>query len=474
MFIPNHDADLSLIPTQSLPFKLWFVPVVTRTVAEAFSNEQMSIENADILSGCKCIATAAIPLYDLYTSRAYFDGRVSWHLCGRDTSHGFITASVHKLNNDSPSVSNALNGEPSHIKPTNLQRSFCFSPEVTRRQSIDPPSCSSLSNKRKIDSGISARKSIKRSRVTETLLLRDATFGNARYGTGSESNPDITTANGQEVGKQDTIDQRKDSSDEKYDACDKAYSTESTSDQSKPYSAPSVASEGANNCHSSESTSFCRRGSEERGANTPTQDEQQGSLCVDTCERASSPVLVALRCQDKGVCTSPVEEYSNKKVDEPFSSSNKPSDSETVPVSNFDAKDDARYVSNKDDMDKQSNARSLNSCLERDDRESNSIRPRRLRSHVMHNYFASPRTNCNELGRLTSAKSPTLFPSTSSLLNRGCSALPNFRSPIASHTDHFPPDDTRPMRHKPATEFTSRSRGLSNRERIERIFSGKK
>ena len=481
ILLPNHESDLSLIQTQSLLFKLWFVPVVTSTVARAFSKNQMRMANAHFLNGCKGVATAAIPLYDLYTLRAYFDGRVTWNLCNHDTSQGFIAAEVHKLDDESNDASNSLDRvhfeanaikpQLSHIKPTNLQRSVCHSPEVTKRQSIDPPSCSSLSNKRKIYSGISACRSIKRSRVSEASSI-DARSRNDKHGIGFEysAGTDIHMVNEQEIRTHQADDPKKDSSGTKHGDCDKAPSIDCTSEQSKPCSASGIALHAADHDHSSESKSSYGCDSKERCPKTPMQHSRQGLTCVETCERGSSPVLVALRCADIGVCTSPFEERSHERVEQ--------TDSETKPAPNLDIKDDARSDVNKDyNINQRSNSSSLNPCPGQDDQEGiNSVRPRRLRSHVMQNYFASPRANnCGEFGSITSVQSPVLFPSSSSLLNRRSATLSStFRSPTEPKSDYLPADHARPRIQKPDIEPTTRSKVLSNRERIERIFSGKK
>jgi len=176
--------------------------------------------------------------------------------------------------------------------------------------------------------------------------------------------------------------------------------------------------------------------------NTPISIQENTK--PETCEKGSSPLLVALRYMDAAVCTSPCEksptspswECPRESVAEnPGCYVTAPEKGEEQKMTASGHKNHPQYnLDVRNDTGQYSTRSSVNQCL-------------RLRSQARQNYSASL------------AKSPTLY-QTSSLLKRN-SMSSSFRSPVSSHLDTT--DRSPPIK-----------RLTNHRERIERIFSGKK
>lgn len=421
------ESNLTKIQTQTLIFKLWFVPVMTQAVVEAFSNKEAQAAKAHsstaCLEGSKVVATASVPLYSLYTSDLSFDGKVSWVLSGLDTACGFIAATVHRI----------------QVKPNSSPcNNFGCSPEVTLRQSVDPPSSihswSNLSvndrmkndlNKRKVASqGLFLRRGFKRSRLLQNDLVTSETGSKSHLGSDSSSPRSMNAEIGRHQFNEHTS------------------NLEEQNRVSKSCEASTNAS-CASPCQDMSST-------ENAFDKTPisTQEKTKPVLQrAETCEKGSSPLLVALRYADAAVCTSPCEESTSPARECPRESIAGTS------VSCYATAPEKGERKMTADMHK-NNAEHNNSCVlnntcQSSDRSSVKqylgqmdgvdirVRPHRLRSQARHNYSAS-------------SLSPSLNQDTS-LLNR------NFRSPVSSRLDR-----------------SDKRSSLTNRERIERIFSGKK
>ena len=176
--------------------------------------------------------------------------------------------------------------------------------------------------------------------------------------------------------------------------------------------------------------------------NTPISIQENTK--PETCEKGSSPLLVALRYMDAAVCTSPCKksptspswECPRESVAEnPGCYVTAPEKGEEQKMTASGHKNHPQYnLDVRNDTGQYSTRSSVNQCL-------------RLRSQARQNYSASL------------AKSPTLY-QTSSLLKRN-SMSSSFRSPVSSHLDTT--DRSPPIK-----------RLTNHRERIERIFSGKK
>jgi len=154
--VPNYENDTERILTQTLQFKLWFVPVITTTIAAMID----AGKTKDIISlkGCTVISTAKCPLYHLYSIKGYYSGRLPWSMVlhgDQNKSYlGCISTSVRRVKthpcpirmlsaqNERRSPDNA---EQCHVmstlKPTNLAVSFSHEQDEYIRQSvgIDPP-----------------------------------------------------------------------------------------------------------------------------------------------------------------------------------------------------------------------------------------------------------------------------------------------------------------------------------------------
>ena len=154
--VPNYEHDTENILTQTLQFKLWFVPVITTTIAAMIDDDKTK----DIISlkGCTVISTAKCPLYHLYSIKGYYSGRLPWSMVlhgDQNKSYlGCISTSIRRVKihpcpirmlltqNERHSPENA---EQCHVmstlKPTNLAVTFSHEQDEYIRQSvgIDPP-----------------------------------------------------------------------------------------------------------------------------------------------------------------------------------------------------------------------------------------------------------------------------------------------------------------------------------------------
>jgi hypothetical protein len=407
--VPNCESDLSSLQHQSLVFKLWFVPVVTKAMIEQVETSTM---NAYSLNGCQVAATAYIPLYHLYTPQAYFDGKVPWQISrgslndnlNLHATQGYIQATVHKLNDNSPRLESLL----------------------TRRQSIDPPTCTHLSNKRKTNNLTSTLRGFKRSR-----FLQNESESSATLLTAANDNPATDV--------------------ESHDCSSKiGDANERPSFKSPEADKMSVEMPCCDLKHNSENEtkeSIDNHTTQVQDCSKPTPPQ--------TCERASSPVLAVLRYADVGVCTSPLGENSQ---------------SDTNNADQFNSDNKVRHPSRS----------SLSQRLGHDGGGYDSIWSHRLRSQqhqTAFSYFASPKHSRGTVeGVYRSVRSPTSLQHTSNLLNRRHTVSSNYQSPVNSMQKPLRSNNKSPT--KDGDECGARSQSaikttLSNRERIERIFSSK-
>ncbi|KAL3784016.1 hypothetical protein ACHAWO_005692 [Cyclotella atomus] len=421
LHISDYEMDLAKLQLQCLEVKLWLVPVVTRTVAEMFNQDRVTQSEAHCLSGCQLIATAPLPLYHLYTSQTQFDGRVAWSVRGQIESSGFVAARVNRL-------------FETNRHQLGLNHNICSSPTINRRQSVDPPPSSSMSNKRKVGSTATIRceevlncRSIKRTRLmlndSDTSADAESLETQIREQTGSH-----LTSSDKEVGESNSTCTR---------------DLDSFVSQSRQ--------EGATSTNTA----------------TPVRDSNHVvHHHVHTCERGTSPVLVALRYADAGVCTSPCEKTANEsKVRSTHEPGIERNDSST-PLHDSSVTENLEQQVHQHKTASHSNA--TNDVLHEPGCESdlNRVRPHRLRSQLIQSYFSSPRAIHSTVQGYRSIRSPVTS-------NQNTFNKMNTVSFVA--TVQSPPGISSGRIRNPSAQKSSPSiKPLSNRERIERIFSGKK
>jgi hypothetical protein len=152
--VPDYEDDTAMILTQTLQFKLWFVPIITTTIAAMIDADKAK----DIISlkGCTVISTAKFPLYHIYSVKGYYSGRVPWSIAlyrhQREIFVGFISTSMHRVIiqpcpvrmlqafDDECSPANQCH-VMSTLKPTNLEVSFSHEhvENISQNVCIDPP-----------------------------------------------------------------------------------------------------------------------------------------------------------------------------------------------------------------------------------------------------------------------------------------------------------------------------------------------
>lgn len=408
--IPDYELDLAKLQLQCLELKLWHVPVVTRAIAEMFSQDKFTPREANCLSGCKLVATASLPLYHLHTPQAHFDDRVAWSVDGQLGSYGFVAARVHNLHETSPTY---------HMKPMTLERSFCSSAIINRRQSVDPPPSSSMSNKRKVGSAATTHdeEALKCRSIKRTRIMPNA------------SDTLIDEKSAQMMGEPD--------SGLTYQSDNKCPHVDVDSCASKNRQEGTMAADKA----------------------TP---EQEFNIAVHkhahTCERGSSPVIVALRCADAGVCTSPYEEPTNDSTARPSRQPVTENNDSATPLHPDTAEDSESYMCHRNAVG-HSNLAYTASHEPVYESDLNKAKPHRLRSQLMQNYFSSSRAS------YSAAESYRFDQNTFNRTN-SVSFGENVKSP--------PVIGSRRTVHASAQNSSPTMKPLSNKERIERIFSGKK
>ncbi|KAL7553631.1 hypothetical protein ACHAWF_016936 [Thalassiosira exigua] len=153
--VPNYESDTEMILSQTLEFKVWFVPIITKSIAEMMNG--LRAKDIRTLGGCTVISIAKCPLYHLYTFEGFYRGKVPFEMV--DSEHmkdgacvGSITTSICPVQKSSNSSSTDLKdefsmskgcGNPvmSTLKPLNLDVSFSREQSDCGHRSagVDPP-----------------------------------------------------------------------------------------------------------------------------------------------------------------------------------------------------------------------------------------------------------------------------------------------------------------------------------------------
>ncbi|KAL3805639.1 hypothetical protein HJC23_005883 [Cyclotella cryptica] len=487
------------------------------------------------LNGISLVATASVPLYHLYTPEAFFEGKVSWQICGSDKSVGYISSIVHRSddkNSGRKCFMDEMNGEqsPSHchmrrIQPLNLQKSY--SPEATKRQSVDPPSCSYSASKRKVDQNRATEHSPvvprenKRFRISQEMNSESSKPSTTNTG---QAHNKVSTSWGTEsrhfsIGGENGIQLEviddpnfKVNSREKCDTSQgipSLQSWESNTSMSKhgkkcinhdweiKRSTFRKDQEVTFNVGIPLTSSFLSESNEtvRETINTPVQASRKADLPrIETCEKGSSPIQVTLRCADAS--TSPCGDVpvpaTRKSFDEVMAKDETTTDrseNQNLSSSNEENKEFGvhqnrdNYISNAFRIKRRSNENPIYSRLEQvlaeRGQDDNKSKPRQLRTQVMENYFDRPNANYDAAAQGCKRTPTPGFSRSSSILNMGHRVLSDYRdilrSPLRSTHDPWPCDRNKSTRQFQSTTTSPTAHNiLSNRERIERIFSGKK
>jgi hypothetical protein len=500
--ILNCESNLQMIQAQTLSFKLWFVPVVTSAVVALF-NGQAAVNKSNPLNGYSVVATASVPLYNLYTPQtSSFEAKVAWKICGTDRSVGYIATVFQRLDGTGASNSQLYEMhcegyqaqvQMSTIKPLNLSRSY--SPQTTKKRSVDPP-CSSSSKKRKLEGHDPCEEELRQSlTVLESLernntehfacsqqnlkrprpsmsqacsksreaaaLMSDGMANPVQQDTSNYCSQDIHI-------KEDRIRSQSSQHPREMHRSTPDATVTSTVDKALPFI--------PEKSHASNAEPEAKYPT--YNSTTPTQlPSQPQQPLVKTCEKGSSPILITLRYADAS--TSPCGEPPTSEREK---ASNKPK-------SEVDVNNSGEYIDNSNDTDTREDSKdsSLHRRLDRFTEEKRgSAMPHRLKSKVMQNYFSGQSMIISgTLGGCRSANGAILSPTARNFMNlrspiasknkRVRSPLQPLRSPLrTNNVCNDVPSNKIGHSKSTAGSPTGLKPSISNRERIERIFSGKK